>query len=98
MTDQRPSTGQKWAVTGTRTPTAGHGECSHQLVIGKPDVPVQLLVDDCRNAEAQKLFAEYVCALLNQADNAGACPHCGGNRIDHNLECLDCDEPVWVKP
>lgn len=26
------------------------------------------------------------------------CPHCGGKRVDHNLECLDCDEPVYVKP
>lgn len=68
MTDQKPS---GWAVTGKRTPTAGHGECHHQLVISKPDVPVQLLVDDCRNHDAQKLFADYVCGLLNRADAAG---------------------------
>ncbi len=57
-----------WAVTGKRTVTAGHGQNDHQLVISRPDVPVRLLVDDCWNEDAQKMFADYVVGLLNAAD------------------------------
>lgn len=54
---------------------------------------------DWGNADNGIRYAvEYLHAqghLANQtsAPDAGKCPH---KRVDHNLECLDCDEPIYT--
>lgn len=28
----------------------------------------------------------------------GQCQHCGSRAVDHNLECMVCDEPIYIEP
>ena len=62
-----------WSITTTTSKTSGHGQSEQLLVIENPYAPeCRLMVDTSWvNPDIQKRFADYVCDLLNHAEQDG---------------------------